>query len=87
MRRVTLIVCLLVLAAIAICSNLRSVRKAKEAIRTEDALVLKQAIHDYTVDMGKAPQSVDDLVEAGYLKAKPEGPIESDPIVPQNGRT
>jgi len=87
MRRATLIAYFLVLATIAISSYLRSMRQAEEAIRTEDALVLQQAIHAYTVDMGKAPQSLDDLVVAGYLKAKPEHPIESDPIVPQYGRT
>lgn len=89
MRRVTLIACFLVLAIIAVSSYFRSVRKAEEATRTKDALVLQQAIHAYTADMGKAPQSLDDLVVAGYLKAKPERPmpIESDPIVPQNDRT
>ena len=89
MRRITLIVCFLVLPTIAVSSRLCSVHKAEEAIQVEDALVLQQATHAYTVDTGKAPQSLDDLVKAGYLKAVPrhDVPMESDPIVPQNGRT
>jgi general secretion pathway protein G len=88
MRRITLIVPSVVLTTIAVSLQLCSVHKAEEAIRIEDALVLQQAIHAYTVDTGKAPQSLDDLVRAGYLKAIPghDVPIESDPIVPQNGR-
>jgi general secretion pathway protein G len=89
MRRIILLVCFLVFATIAISSHLRSVHKAEEAMRVEDALVLQQAIDAYTVDTGKAPQSLDDLVKAGYLKAIPGHHvfIESDPLVPQNGRT
>lgn len=62
-------------------------RQAEEAVRIEDALVLQRAIDAYAVDMGKAPHSLDDLVAAGYLKAKPERTIESDPLFPQDGRT
>ena len=87
MRRAPWIACFLALAIISISLYLRSVRQAEEAVRIEDALVLQQAIDAYTVDMGKAPQSLDDLVAAGYLKAKPEPTIESDPLVPQDGRT
>ena len=34
-----------------------------------------EAIGSYTVDKEKAPQSLDDLVTAGYLKAIPKDPI------------
>lgn len=88
MRRTTLIACFLVLATIAISSYLHSERKAEQAVRTEDALVLQQAIHAYTVDTGKAPHSLNDLVIAGYLKAIPGHPTEeTDPIVLPKGRT
>ena len=36
---------------------------------------MRQAIDSYTVDKEKAPQSLDDLVQAGYLKAIPVDPM------------
>jgi general secretion pathway protein G len=56
------------LAAIAIPSYIQSVRRAKEAVLREDLHVMRQAIDSYTVDKEKAPSSLDDLVQAGYLK-------------------
>jgi general secretion pathway protein G len=64
-----------VLAAIAVPSYLASVRKAKEAVLKEDLHTMRSAIDSYTVDKAKAPQSLDDLVQAGYLKAIPKDPI------------
>lgn len=66
-----------VLAAIAVPSYLASVRKAKEAVLKEDLHTIRSAIDSYTVDKAKAPQSLNDLVEAGYLKAIPKDPITS----------
>jgi len=37
--------------------------------------VLRGAIDSYTMDKQKAPQSLQDLVEAGYLKAIPMDPM------------
>jgi general secretion pathway protein G len=64
-----------ILAAIAVPSYLASVKKAKEAVLKEDLHTLRSAIDSYTVDKAKAPQSLDDLVQAGYLKAIPKDPI------------
>ncbi len=65
------------LAAIAIPSFVRSVQKAKEAVLQEDLHVMRNAIDSYTIDKEKAPQSLDDLVQAGYLKSIPVDPITS----------
>ena len=65
------------LAAIAIPSYIRSVTKAKEAVLKEDLHTMRTAIDSYTVDKEKAPQSLDDLVQAGYLKSIPKDPITS----------
>ena len=65
------------LAAIAIPSYIRSVTKAKEAVLKEDLHTMRTAIDSYTVDKEKAPQSLDDLVQAGYLKSIPIDPITS----------
>lgn len=66
-----------ILASIAIPSYIRSVQKAKEAVLREDLHTLRTAIDSYTVDKEKAPQSLDDLVQAGYLKAIPNDPMTS----------
>jgi general secretion pathway protein G len=66
-----------ILAAIAIPSYIRSVQKAKEAVLKEDLHTMRTAIDSYTVDKEKAPQSLDDLVQAGYLKTLPVDPMTS----------
>jgi general secretion pathway protein G len=66
-----------ILAAIAIPSYIRAVQKAKEAVLREDLHTLRTAIDSYTVDKEKAPDSLDDLVQAGYLKSIPKDPMTS----------
>jgi general secretion pathway protein G len=64
-----------ILAAIAIPAYTASIRAAKEAVLKEDLHVLRDAIDAYTNDKNKAPQSLDDLVSAGYLKVIPKDPM------------
>jgi general secretion pathway protein G len=64
-----------VLAAMAIPAYRANVIAAKEAVLREDLQVMRQALGSYTVDKQKAPQSLADLVSAGYLKAIPKDPI------------
>jgi general secretion pathway protein G len=63
------------LAAIAIPAYTRNVQAAKEAVLRADLRFMRDAIGSYTVDKQKAPQSLDDLVTAGYLKAIPVDPF------------
>ena len=63
------------LAAMAIPAYTRNVQAAKEAVLKEDLQVMRTAIGSYTVDKQKAPQSLQDLVEGGYLQAIPKDPI------------
>lgn len=64
-----------ILASIAVPSYLASVKSAKEAVLKEDLHVMRDAIDSYTMDKGKAPQGLDDLVQAGYLKSIPTDPM------------
>jgi general secretion pathway protein G len=66
-----------ILAAIAIPSYIRSIQKAKEAVLREDLHTMRTAIDSYTVDKEKAPDTLDDLVQAGYLKSIPIDPMTS----------
>jgi general secretion pathway protein G len=64
-----------ILASIAIPAYVSSIRAAKEAVLREDLHVMRDAIDAYTNDKDKAPQSLDDLVSAGYLKVIPKDPM------------
>jgi len=64
-----------VLAAIAIPNFVASIKNAKEAVLKEDLHVMRNAIDSYTMDKQKAPQSLDDLVQAGYLREIPQDPM------------
>jgi general secretion pathway protein G len=64
-----------VLAAIAIPSYISSLKAAREAVLKEDLHVMRQAIDSYTMDKEKGPQSLDDLVQSGYLKEVPNDPM------------
>ena len=41
----------------------------------EDLHVMREAIDSYTMDKQKAPQSLDDLIQDGYLKTIPVDPM------------
>ncbi len=64
-----------VLAVVAIPSYVGAIRQAREAVLKEDLHVLRNAIDSYTADKQKAPQSLDDLVQEGYIKTIPVDPM------------
>jgi general secretion pathway protein G len=64
-----------ILATLAIPSFIVAVRHAREAVLKEDLQTMRSAIDSYTMDKQKAPQSLDDLIQDGYLKSVPEDPM------------
>lgn len=64
-----------VLAAMAVPAFTHHLKVAREAVLKEDLHTLRQAIDSFTVDKQKAPQSLDELVTAGYLKTMPLDPM------------
>ncbi|MGA8290489.1 MAG: type II secretion system protein [Acidobacteriaceae bacterium] len=64
-----------VLMAVAVPSFIAAIRSAKEAALREDLHTMRDAIEQYTEDKEAAPQSLDDLVQAGYLKSLPIDPM------------
>jgi general secretion pathway protein G len=64
-----------VLATLAVPAFKGALRAAREAVLKEDLQVMRSAIDSYTLDKQKAPQSLDDLVQEGYLKVIPEDPM------------
>jgi len=77
------------LAAIAVPMYVQSVRHAKEAVLKEDLRTLRSAIDSYTVDKQKAPQTLEDLVQSGYIKSMPKDPFtnRTDTWVPAQDDT
>ncbi|MGH3183530.1 MAG: hypothetical protein ACRDOE_16745, partial [Streptosporangiaceae bacterium] len=52
-----------------------TVRASQEAVLHDDLFQMRSLIDQYTLDKQEAPQSLDDLVSAGYLRAIPKDPI------------
>jgi general secretion pathway protein G len=48
---------------------------ANEAVLKEDLYHMRTAIDQFTQDKGKAPQELNDIVSAGYLRAIPKDPF------------
>ncbi|HKR83984.1 MAG TPA: prepilin-type N-terminal cleavage/methylation domain-containing protein [Terriglobales bacterium] len=70
---------LLILITIAIPQYQNSVRRARESVLRQDLYDMRKLISEYTLDKQKAPQSLEDLVQANYLKPVPKDPITGQP--------
>lgn len=66
---------MLILVSIAVPNFTRSVQRSREAVLRQNLFTLRDLISQYTLDKQKAPQSLDDLVQAGYLKNIPKDPM------------
>jgi general secretion pathway protein G len=64
-----------ILASIAVPQFSRSVLASREAVLKEDLFRLRQAIDQYRADKGVYPETLDKLVEEGYVRR-----LEPDPF-------
>jgi general secretion pathway protein G len=69
---------ILILISIALPVYNRSILRAKESVLKQDLFTLRQVISQYTLDKQKAPQSLDDVMQAGYLKVIPKDPFTNE---------
>ena len=53
----------------------RSIQHAREAVLKKDLMTMREAIDSYTLDKQQAPQTLEDLVQGGYLRQVPVDPI------------
>src|SRR5574341_542275 len=60
------------LISIAIPNSRYSLRRAKEVTLRENLYVMRHVIDQYTLDKQAAPQSLEDVVGAGYLREVPK---------------
>ena len=63
---------ILILVSISIPIYTTSVVHSKEAVLKDDLFTMRSVIDQYTLDKQKAPQSLQDLVSAGYLRSIPK---------------
>src|SRR6266481_3839378 len=66
---------ILILIGMAAQNYGKTVQHARETTLHHNLWVMRQAIDNYTLDKQAAPQSLEDLVQAGYLRKVPVDPI------------
>ena len=66
---------MMILLAVAVPMYNQSIVQARESVLRSNLSTLRNVISQYTLDKQKAPQSLDDLVTAGYLRQIPLDPM------------
>jgi len=70
---------IMILMAVAVPVYNQSIVQARESVLRSNLATLRSVISQYTLDKQKAPQSLDDLVTAGYLRQVPVDPMTREP--------
>ena len=77
-----------ILLSVAIPIYNRSIIRSKESVLKNNLFTIRTVLDEYTYDKQKAPQTLDDLVSAGYLRTIPVDPItgaaDSWRIIPED---
>jgi general secretion pathway protein G len=71
----TVLSIIVILVSLAIPLYQRSILGTKEAVLRNNLMILRGTIDEYTDDKQKGPQSLDELVQGGYLKEVPRDPM------------
>ena len=66
---------MIILLSLAMPRYQKSILHAQETALRQDLYTVRSVIDQYTLDKQKAPQSLQDLVDAGYLKQLPVDPF------------
>src|SRR5436190_24233264 len=66
---------IIILAAVALPQYQKTIMHARETVLKDDLFKLRSVIDQYAADKGKLPQSLDELVSAGYIREIPKDPI------------
>jgi len=66
---------IVILMSLAIPHYQKSILHAQETALRQDLYTMRSLIDQYTLDKQKAPQSLQDLVDAGYIKELPKDPF------------
>ena len=66
---------IIILASVALPQYQKTIMHARETVLKDDLFKMRSLIDQYSADKGKLPQSLDDLVTAGYMREVPKDPI------------
>ncbi len=66
---------IVILMSLAIPRYQASILRARETVLKDDLYTMRSVIDEYTLDKQKAPQTLQDLVDAGYIKQLPKDPF------------
>jgi general secretion pathway protein G len=66
---------IIILAAIALPQYQKTILSTREAVLRDDLSKLRSLLDQYAADKQKMPQSLDELVSAGYMRELPKDPI------------
>jgi len=69
---------IMILMAVAVPVYNQAIVHSREAVLRQNLFTLRSVISQYTLDKQKAPQSLDDIVQAGYLKQIPKDPMTGE---------
>jgi general secretion pathway protein G len=69
---------IVILAAITTVAYQNLHQKAKETVLADDLKSMRRSLDQYIADKEELPQSLDDLVNAGYIDKVPVDPITGD---------
>lgn len=64
-----------IIVSIAVPLYQKSITRTKESVLRNNLFTLRTLIDEYTYDKQKAPQSLRDLVDSGYLRQIPVDPM------------
>jgi general secretion pathway protein G len=70
---------IMILMAVAVPIYNQSIVQARESVLRSNLATLRNVISQYTLDKQKAPQSLDEIVTAGYLRQVPIDPMTRQP--------
>ena len=70
---------ILILIGMAVGMYQTSLKHAHETVLRKDLQTMREAIDNYTLDKQQAPQSLQDLVDAHYLRNIPNDPMTNSP--------
>jgi general secretion pathway protein G len=66
---------IMILMAVAVPVYNQAIVHSREAVLRQNLFTLRNVISQYTLDKQKAPQGLDDIVQAGYLRQIPSDPM------------
>jgi general secretion pathway protein G len=64
-----------ILVSVAVPMYQKAILRTKESLLKNNLFTMRTMIDEYTYDKKKAPQQLQDLVTAGYLREVPKDPI------------